>query len=123
MYEVFGTEEKYFKFLDGAGAGLGLIGGMMSGIISTFALFPKDASIEIVPWILGNLALGTIAGSNIQRHYENKKLKKQAREVDSWIKEARRAQKPGEIIEALRPLSLPEPKPLLERGTHIGMKN
>ncbi len=100
---VFGMEEHegLFRYINpGSFIGMPIIGLPLS-ILTSYALYklhgsPVPFDLEFIPWVVGQLGLGAIVGSNIQRYTAKRKLPSQAREMDSWFRQARNSQIPLE---------------------------
>ncbi len=100
LLDVFGMQKRDFEFGNNSHAGInGAIGGSIGGFLSSYALqilhsgfLPFGSASEFFPWILGHTVLGVIAGPRINIYVKKRKLLKEAREMDSWIREARVSQ-------------------------------
>jgi hypothetical protein len=87
LCKVLGVDEKNFRFNNE-----GWFYGSLIGLVSSVFSSGSFKGLVGIPWIFGGSALGSIAGSNIQRYATKRKLSSRAAEVDSWIHKARRAQ-------------------------------
>ncbi len=92
LYEIFGVKE--MRDLNVGSVSLsvgGSIVGVAAGTFSAFNLGMYD-TLSGALFAMGTTVIGAILGLNIGEYIVNKKLQKKAREVDSWIREAKRAQ-------------------------------
>ena len=98
LCDVFGVDEKNFDLFDEGGVYGGVAGvtGSILGLAIKFGI-PLMSTVGFTAglMILGGGALGMAAGSYTQTNLANKKLSKSAREMDSWLAQARVAQQGG----------------------------
>ena len=118
LYGVLGMNERNFSIRGNLGKAV--LGEFVLGVASPFAYVAQTSPTNVgtMATLFGGALFGLLSGGYLGIQHEKRKLLKQAREMDSWIREARVSQGLEKRIEKVELIGLEKNKILMKSALY-----